>query len=42
MKERGEWLLQRKKYLQEQRVGGDTNHPTHPIQDNATSAIATD
>jgi hypothetical protein len=42
MKERGEWLLQRRKKLQEQQVGGDTNQPTHPIQDNGTSAIATD
>lgn len=41
-KERGQWLIEHKKKLQQQQGGGDTNHPTQPIQDTGTSAIATD
>ena len=41
-KERGDWMLQRRKKLQEHETDGDTTQPTHPIQDTATSAIATD
>ena len=40
-KERGEWLIEHKKKLQHT-PGGDTTQPTHPMQDIATSAIATD
>jgi hypothetical protein len=40
-KERGEWLLQRRKQT-DNTPGGDTNTPTHPIQDTASPAIATD
>lgn len=40
-KERGEWLLQRRKQT-DPTGGGDTNTPTPPIQDKGTSAIATE
>lgn len=40
-KERGEWLIERKKKLAHPGGGGDTTHPTPPIQHKESSSIAT-
>jgi hypothetical protein len=40
-RERGEWLIERKRKLQHT-PGGDTTNTTQPIQDTGTAAIATD